>query len=60
MSTQISQLFQKEMTRKEFLLFIGLGFLAVIGISSRLKSIGELFHWTPQATKGFGSSKYGQ
>lgn len=59
MPNQIATVFQKEMTRKEFLVFVGLGLLAVIGITSRLKTITDLLHQPIKATKGFGKGAYG-
>jgi len=53
-----SELMNKEMDRKEFLLYAGLIFLTVIGISGTVKNLSEIIHGKPQ--KGFGSGPYGK
>jgi hypothetical protein len=56
----IEKLLKKEMNRKEFLLYIGLFFLAITGISSFFKTVNESLDRTqPQSTQGFGAGAYG-
>lgn len=51
----IDDVLAKEMDRKEFLMHVGTGLLAVIGVSGVLKSLRGDKH---QAT-GYGASTYG-
>lgn len=52
----VDDVLSKEMDRKEFLMHVGAGLLAVIGISGILKSIKE--DNRPSAA-GYGTSVYG-
>ncbi len=52
------KLLEKEMERKEFLVYLGLFFLAVTGVSSLLKSISESIH-TDTNTSDPNSFSYG-
>lgn len=55
------ELLAKEMTRKEFLLHVGLLLFAITGISGLLKNISNpnLLNNHKQASVGFGSGAYG-
>jgi hypothetical protein len=55
------ELLSKEMTRKEFLLHIGLLLLTLTGISSLLRTISDphLASRNTKSSKGFGSGPYG-
>ena len=62
MNKQLDTLFQKEMTRKEFLATLGFGLASVMGFSSLIrmltgKSIGS--HLGHHAGLGYGSYPYG-
>lgn len=48
---------QKEMTRKEFLLYAGILLLTITGISGIWKNVSGIVNGTPK--KGFGSGPYG-
>ncbi len=56
--SSFENLLSKEMERKEFLLYLGLFFLAITGISSLLKSISESIH-TDTNTSDPHSFSYG-
>ncbi|MDQ5972691.1 MAG: hypothetical protein QG553_850 [Patescibacteria group bacterium] len=64
MHKHIQAIFEKEMDRKEFLGYIGAGFLAAIGVSGMIKAL--LHHGASStsqqsrgAASGYGSSAYG-
>jgi len=54
----LNQLLEKEVDRKEFLLYAGLIFLTLTGISGMLKNISSITQGKQQ--KGFGSGPYGK
>ena len=61
MKEQLSLLFEKQMSRKEFLQYVGSGLLVMFGVSGLLKALtGQSMHrnTTPQDI-GYGSSNYG-
>jgi hypothetical protein len=57
-----SKLLTQEMSRKDFLKFLGAGALVVFGVSNFIKMLKDL-QKSPTASKetrsGFGSSKFG-
>lgn len=62
MNKQIDTLFQKEMSRKEFLATLGFGLASVMGFSNIIhlltgKSVDS--HLRRQSGVGYGSSPYG-
>jgi hypothetical protein len=64
MSRNIQKILTKEMSRKEFLSYIGLLLLTVFGISAFLKNISALNPTKSKGTKripksSFGSGAYG-
>lgn len=56
--TQVQELLQKEMSRKEFLATIGFGVASVFGLSAVLKIAGVQAPHNIQKN-GYGSSAYG-
>ena len=56
MRNEIDKLFAKEMTRKEFLQYIGSAFLFTVGVGSLIKAIKP---GSRVAQMGYGSSPYG-
>lgn len=57
MTTKLEELLGKEMTRRQFLITLGLGFISLFGISS---VIGTLTGSTSEkAMNGYGSRGYG-
>ncbi len=60
MHNNLQKLFDKKMTRKEFLAHVGAGALLITGVSGMLKS---LLDYSPGSKKsnisGYGSSSYG-
>lgn len=56
----IQKILTKEMTRKEFLVYLGMLFLTIFGISSLLKSLSKLSPSPRKQPKiGFGAGPYG-
>lgn len=53
----LPKLMQKEMTRKEFLVYAGILLLTITGISGIWKNVSGIVNGTSQ--KGFGSGPYG-
>jgi hypothetical protein len=63
MAKPIDQIMQKEMTRQEFLMTLGLGLASIMGFSTIIhlltgRSVGN--HLSSQQTSGYGSSPYGR
>jgi len=54
----IKQLMAKNMDRKEFLVHVGVGAMAVIGITGLLKTLNA-FSTHSKVDSGYGSSAYG-
>ena len=52
---------QKEMSRKEFLTFVGLGLATLLGLANALKTIGHMQKSAAPRSrgKGYGQSAYG-
>jgi hypothetical protein len=69
MSGHIQRILTKKMTRKEFLVYLGMIMFTVIGISSRIKSLKSISSLNPtkiqkqpktlSAKTSFGSGPYG-
>jgi hypothetical protein len=56
----IQKLLQSEMSRREFLGFMGAATLAVVGVSGILRSLNSLTgSRTDQGQDGYGASSYG-
>lgn len=60
-SHHLSQLLSQEITRKQFLLYLGFLALTVTGVTGLAKSLSDpkLIHKQRAATGGFGSGPYG-
>ena len=57
----LSDLLQKDVSRHEFLKYMGAGFLALIGITSIVKNLSSLTSThSKKATSGYGGSPYGR
>lgn len=62
---QLQRLLAKSVTRREFLGYVGVLFLTIVGVSSLLKSIGELTTSPAKpapikpVNQGYGSNGYG-
>lgn len=56
-----SSFLSKELSRKEFLIYLGLGILAISGISGLIKRISDpdSFNLRKKTSQGFGSEAYG-
>lgn len=52
----LQHILQKEMSRKEFLVMVGLGLATLVGLSSLLQMLGKRNPWQ---SSGYGSSSYG-
>lgn len=59
MAKQVDELLAKELSRKEFLLTIGLGITAAAGLSSFVNLFTNKQTGLRQVTSGYGSSSYG-
>ena len=62
MAQIVSNLVQKEMTRKEFLATMGFGLASVMGFSTIIRLLtgkSVEYHLTGHASGGYGSSSYG-
>ena len=59
--SSFQKLLEKEMDRKEFLVYVGVFLLTFTGISSFLKSISESIHTDTQSSgsQSFGYGVYG-
>lgn len=56
----LQKLFEKKMDRKEFLAHIGVGAMAVVGVSGLLKNLLDYGGKpTQRVSSGYGSSSYG-
>jgi len=60
-SRHLSQLLSQELTRKQFLLYLGFLVLTLTGISGLLQTLSnpKLNYKKHTATRGFGSGPYG-
>lgn len=56
---QVTNIMEKEMSRKEFLATLGFGLASVFGFSTVLKLIFNKGHSSHLAPAGYGSSVYG-
>ncbi len=60
----IDDLMQKEMSRKDFLRYIGLAFLSLIGVAAILQNLQSSLsgnaHKTPARQSGYGGTAYGR
>lgn len=59
MKIQLETLMNKEMSRKEFLQYVGSGILVVFGISGLLKALAGSQVETRQPANDYGFSTYG-
>jgi hypothetical protein len=60
MQTNINDLLQKRMDRKEFLKHVAVGALMVTGVATVLKTVGTMTNLgKPAVQTGYGSSAYG-
>jgi hypothetical protein len=57
--TQINELMEKEMSRKEFLATLGFGIASAMGLSAILKFLLGKKDTPQNASLGYGSSSYG-
>ena len=55
----LQRLFDREMTRKEFLGNIGGGLLVLVGIKGLMNHLVGDTHHNQTSTSGYGSSRYG-
>lgn len=55
----IAQLLEKEMDRKDFLKHVGIGIIALMGLSTVLKTLIQQPTSNSQEQSGYGSSVYG-
>lgn len=59
----LQELFEKPMGRREFLGYLGAGFLAIIGVSGLIKSLQQRTHqssgYNRKQADGYGATPYG-
>ena len=58
MQNEIQKLMQKDMDRRDFLKHVGIGFAAIAGITTILKTLSAL-NGKKEVSVGYGSSAYG-
>ena len=56
---QIADVLASELDRKEFLKYVGVAFLTLIGIGNILSTFANLHSSKTNSSKGYGSLKYG-
>lgn len=56
---EIQKLMRKDMDRKDFIKHVGVGFVAITGISTLLKTLTSLNGGDRNAQAGYGSGAYG-
>lgn len=59
MQNEIQKLMQKDMDRRNFLKHVGIGFAAIAGFTTVLKTITSLNAPQKDIATGYGSSVYG-
>jgi hypothetical protein len=59
MQNEIQKLLQKDMDRKNFLKHVGVGFAAIAGVTTAIKTIAMLNGSQKEVATGYGSSAYG-
>lgn len=57
MKNELNALLEKEMDRREFLRHVGIGLVALTGVSGLLKALNGAS--TPRRSAGYGASVYG-
>jgi hypothetical protein len=60
MRKPLNELLQREMTRKQFLTTLGVGAVAVMGLSSLFKLLGGKNYHALKSGAGYGGSVYGR
>jgi hypothetical protein len=56
---QLQEITAKEMSRQEFLKFLGAGFLGIIGVWGLLHNLQSLQNRSIKSSRGYGSNPYG-
>ena len=61
MKINVEDILQKEMTRTEFLGLVGAGILSVVGVTSLLKNLSDIFSKSSSkvSTLGYGGDAHG-
>lgn len=59
MKNELNQLLQKQMDRKDFLRHVAIGFAAIAGITTIVKTLATLNGNAKSQSYGYGSSVYG-
>ncbi len=59
MQNEVQKLLEKDMDRKNFLKHVGIGFAAIAGITTALKTLTMLNGSHKNVDTGYGSSAYG-
>lgn len=58
----LNDLLQKDISRQEFIKYLGVGFLALIGVTSLLNNLSALHpsHNSKKVSHGYGDRAYGR
>ena len=58
----IQDILQKQVSRGEFVQFIGIAFLSIIGVTSLMQNLQSLSHTKPAENRsiGYGTNAYGR
>lgn len=66
-TSHVQELLEREVSRKEFLRYVGVAFLSVIGVTNLLKNLNQPLHLPAQSSStrsnelpGYGMSAYGR
>lgn len=59
MKQEVDQLLQKQMDRKDFLRHVAIGFAAIAGITTIIKTITSLNGSSKAQSYGYGANTYG-
>lgn len=59
MNKDLSNLLQKQMDRRDFLKHVGIGFVAITGITTLVKTLNSVSTPTKGQTASYGASTYG-
>jgi len=59
LQTDVQALMQKEMDRRDFIKHVGIGFAAILGITTLLRTMNSLSGNSQKQTVGYSAGAYG-
>lgn len=59
MKNEVQKLLQKDMDRRNFLKHVGVGFAAIVGLTTAVKTLTSLNGGPKEVANGYGSNAYG-